>query len=200
MDRKQLMESVKAQMPAKRWEHTLGVMESAVMLARQYGCDPDKAYLAAILHDVCKFWPVKDQESIIRENGLPADLLDYDKELWHSFAGAFVAQRDYGIDDEEILDAIRYHTSGRAGMTLLEKVVCLADYIEPGRDFPGVNNIREIAEHSVEKALVAAFDGTIRFLLEKGKKVYPLTMLSRNSLIDEIKRQEQAAGNLDKVQ
>ncbi|UQZ86940.1 putative nicotinate-nucleotide adenylyltransferase [Paenibacillus konkukensis] len=186
MDRKQLMESVKAQMPSKRWEHTLGVMETAVMLARRYGCDPEKAYLAAILHDVCKYWPVKDQGDVIRDNGLSADLLDYDKELWHAAAGAFVAKRDYGIDDEEILDAIRYHTSGRAGMSLLEKVVCLADYIEPGRDFPGVNNIREIAEHSVEKALIAGFDGTIRFLLDKGKKVYPLTIIARNSLIEEI--------------
>ncbi|MFE5319985.1 bis(5'-nucleosyl)-tetraphosphatase (symmetrical) YqeK [Paenibacillus sp. NPDC056579] len=191
MDRKQLMEAVKAQMPAKRWEHTLGVMETAVLLARQYGCDQEKAYLAAIAHDVCKYWPVKEQESIIRDNHLSDDLLDYDKELWHAPAGAFVAERDYGITDEDVLNAIRFHTSGRVGMSLLEKVVCLADYIEPGRDFPGVNNIREIAEHSVEKALVAGFDGTIRFLLEKGKKIYPLTVLTRNALLEEIKRLEE---------
>jgi len=190
MDRNKLIEAVKAQMPTRRWEHTLGVMETSVMLARQYGCDPDKAYIAAILHDVCKYWPVKEQESVLRDNGLSTDLLDYDKELWHAPAGAIVAKRDYGIDDEEVLNAIRYHTSGRVGMSLLEKVVCLADYIEPGRDFPGVNNIREIAEHSVEKALVAGFDGTIRFLLDKGRKIYPLTVLTRNSLIEEIGRQD----------
>ncbi|NOU95512.1 HD domain-containing protein [Paenibacillus sp. LMG 31456] len=192
MDRKQLIEAVKSQMPGKRWEHTLGVMEAAVLLARKYGCDPDKAYTAAILHDVVKYWPVKDQGDIIRNNGLPADLLDYDKEIWHAPAGAFVAQRDYGMDDEEVLDAIRYHTTGRERMTLMDKVVCLADYIEPGRDFPGVHNIREIAEHSIERALLTAFDGTILFLLEKGKKVYPLTILARNGLIDELKQQEQA--------
>jgi predicted HD superfamily hydrolase involved in NAD metabolism len=185
MDRKQLIDAVKAQMPAKRWEHTLGVMETAVLLARAYGCDADKAHLAALLHDVCKYWPVNDQRDMIRDNGLPADLLDYDKELWHAHAGAFIAQRDYGIDDEEVLDAIRYHTTGRKLMTLLEKVVCLADFMEPGRDFPGVHNIREIAEHNVDKALLAAFDGTIIFLLEKGKKVYPLTIEARNRLIDE---------------
>jgi len=190
MDRKQLIEAVKSQMPAKRWEHTLGVMETSVILARRYGCDPEKAYTAAILHDVCKFWPVQEQAKVIRENNLPQDLLDYDKELWHAHAGAFIAKRDYGIGDEEILDAIRYHTSGRQGMSLLEKVVCLADYIEPGRDFPGVHNIREIAEHSVEKALLYAFDGTIRFLLDKGRKVYPLTIHARNGLVDEIKLSE----------
>lgn len=190
MERKQLIEGVKAQMPAKRWEHTLGVMETSVWLARKYGCDADKAYIASILHDVCKYWPVHEQAKVIREQGLPQDLLDYDKELWHAHAGAYIAKRDYGIDDEDILDAIRYHTSGREHMTLLEKVVCLADYMEPGRDFPGVHNIREIAEHSVEKALLTAFDGTIRFLLEHGKKVYPQTLYARNGLIDEIKRSE----------
>lgn len=190
MERKQMIEAVKAQMPAKRWEHTLGVMETSVILARRYGCDPEQAYTASILHDVCKYWPVQEQAAVIRDNGLPQDLLDYDKELWHAHAGAFVAQRDFGIKDEGILDAIRYHTSGREQMSLLEKVVCLADYIEPGRDFPGVHIIREIAEHSVEKALLTAFDGTIRFLLEKGKKVYPLTIYARNGLLEEIKRSE----------
>jgi predicted HD superfamily hydrolase involved in NAD metabolism len=187
MNRKQLIESVKKQMPASRWEHTLGVMETAVLLARSYEADADKAHLAAVLHDVCKYWPVKDQGDVILDHGLPADLLDYDKEIWHAHAGAFIAQRDYGVNDEEVLDAIRYHTTGRQHMTLLDKVVCLADYIEPGRDFPGVHTIREIAEHSVERALLAAFDGTIRLLLEKGRKVYPLTIEARNSLVDELK-------------
>ncbi|NHN30981.1 bis(5'-nucleosyl)-tetraphosphatase (symmetrical) YqeK [Paenibacillus agricola] len=188
MNRKQLIDAVKEQMPAKRWEHTLGVMETAVMLARVYGCDADQAHLAAVLHDVCKYWPVKEQGDVIRENGLPADLLEYDKEIWHAHAGAFIAKRDYEVNDEAVLDTIRYHTTGRKQMTLLEKIVCLADYIEPGRDFPGVERIRELAEHSVDKALLVAFDGTILFLLEKGKKVYPLTIEARNSLIDDLKQ------------
>jgi len=71
-------------------------------------------------------------------------------------------------------------------MSLLDKIVCLADYIEPGRDFPGVHNIRELAQHSLEKALIAGFDSTIRFLLDQGKRVYPLTMLARNGLIQEL--------------
>lgn len=193
MKREDIIESVRSQMPERRWQHTLGVMETAIKLAGRYGADPDKAELAAILHDVCKYWPVEEQARIIREHGLPADLLDYDKELWHAHAGAFVAKDRYGVADEEVLDAIRYHTSGRERMTLLDKVVCLADYIEPGRDFPNVNNIREIAEHSLEKALIAGFSGTIAFLLERGKKIYPLTMQARNSLIDEVKLKEEHA-------
>lgn len=186
MKREQLIAAVKEQMPEKRWLHTLGVMETSVILANRFGADPVKADLAAILHDYCKYWPVQEQANIIRKNGLPQDLLDYDKELWHSHAGAYIAQTKFGISDEEVLGAIRYHTSGRENMTLLDKVVCLADYMEPGRDFPGVHNIREIAEHSLEKALIAGFDSTISFLLSKGKRIYPLTVLTRNDLIEQI--------------
>lgn len=186
MKREKLIAAVKEQMPERRWLHTLGVMETSVILAKRFGGDPVKADLAAILHDYCKYWPVQEQAKIIRENGLPQDLLDFDKELWHSHAGAFIAQSQFGIQDEEILDAIRYHTSGRERMTLLDKIVCLADYMEPGREFPGVELIREEAKTSLEKALVVGFDSTIRFLIEKGKRIYPLTILTRNDLIQQI--------------
>lgn len=189
-NRDQLMAAVKAEMPERRWTHTLGVMETSVLLAERFGCDPVRAELAAILHDLAKYWPTKRMETIIREEGLPSDLLDYDKELWHAPVGAFVAARDYGIDDIEVLDAIRYHTSGREGMTLMDKIVCLADYMEPGRDFPGVHKIREIAEHSVEKALIAGFDSTISYLLQQGKRIYPLTVAARNDLIQQTREAE----------
>lgn len=181
--REELIASVSAGMPAKRWKHVEGVMESAVILARRYGADPVKADLAALLHDLAKFWPVEEQEAVMRENGLNPELLEHDKQLLHAEVGAFVACRDYGVEDEEVLDAIRYHTSGRIGMTLLDKIVCLADYIEPGREFPGVEKIRELAESNLEEALVAGFDSTIAFLLEKGKPIFPLTVLARNDLI-----------------
>ncbi|GIP35887.1 bis(5'-nucleosyl)-tetraphosphatase (symmetrical) YqeK [Paenibacillus sp. J2TS4] len=190
MNRDQLISLVKEQMPLKRWEHTAGVMKTAVQLAERYGADPVQADLAALLHDYCKYWPIERQRKIIEDNEkeLSPDLLLYDKPLWHAPAGAWVAERQLGITDSAVLDAIRYHTSGRPGMTLLDKVVCLADYIEPGRDFPEVNKIRELAEHSLEIALIAGFDSTISFLLQKGQKVYPLTIMARNSLIDEISR------------
>jgi predicted HD superfamily hydrolase involved in NAD metabolism len=192
MNREQLIEAVKSQMPEKRWVHTQGVMATAVKLAKQYGADPVKADMAAILHDYCKYWPTQEQAKIIRDHDLPQDLLDYEKELWHSHAGAYVAQAEFGIEDEEVLDAIRYHTSGRENMTLLDKVVCLADYMEPGRDFPGVERIRELAESSLEKALIAGFDSTIGFLLSKGKQIYPLTILTRNNLLQEGKADKES--------
>ncbi|MFC0215852.1 bis(5'-nucleosyl)-tetraphosphatase (symmetrical) YqeK [Paenibacillus chartarius] len=187
--REAIMEAVQAQMPDKRWRHTLGVMETSVILARRFGADPVKAELAAILHDVCKYWPVDKQAETVRSDPeLPQDMLEYEKELWHAPAAVVVAREQFGVNDREVLDAILYHTSGREKMTLLDKIVCLADYIEPGRDFPAVHKIREIAEHNVEKALVAGFDSTISFLLEQGKRIYPLTVSARNGLLMEIKQ------------
>jgi len=181
----EMMAAVEREMPAKRWRHTLGVVDAAVALAGRYGADPLKARVAAILHDVAKFWPIERQRQAIVDDGAPEglDTLDYDKELWHSHAGAFAAKRDFGVDDEEVLDAIRYHTSGRVGMTLLDKIVCLADYIEPGRDFPGVDRLRELSATSLETALVAGFDGTIVHLVQQRKRIYPLTVESRNDLL-----------------
>ena len=183
MERNALLEAVRSQMPEKRWNHTLGVMETSVLLAKRFGADPEKADLAAILHDVAKYWPVDRMAVTIRDGGLPAALLEQDKELWHAPVGAYVAAEEYGIADEDVLNAIRYHTSGREGRSKLEMVVCLADYMEPGRSFPGVDKIRELAEHSLERALVAGFDSTVAHLLEKGKRIDPLTILARNDLI-----------------
>ncbi|MFD1138247.1 bis(5'-nucleosyl)-tetraphosphatase (symmetrical) YqeK [Paenibacillus urinalis] len=185
--RDDLIKAVSEQMPPQRWKHTQGVMETAVILAERFGADPRKADLAAILHDVAKYWPVNEMEKVIRDNGLNQDLLLHDKQLWHSEVGAFVAERDYGVTDSEVLNAIKWHTSGRVNMSLLDKVVCLADYIEPGRDFPGVHNIRELAEHSLEEALLAGFDGTITHLISLKKVIYPLTLFTRNDLIAQLK-------------
>jgi predicted HD superfamily hydrolase involved in NAD metabolism len=173
-------------MPARRWTHVEGVMATSVSLAERYGADPVKADLAALLHDLAKFWPIERQEAVMLEHELNPELLEYDKQLLHSEVAAFVAEHEYGIDDPEVLDAIRYHTSGRVGMTLLDKIVCLADYMEPGRNFPGVERIRELAEHNLEQALVAGFDSTISFLIEKKKIIFPLTVLARNDLVRQL--------------
>ncbi|MDF2834396.1 MAG: phosphohydrolase [Paenibacillus sp.] len=186
MDRQRIIDKVRAEMPERRWIHTEGVMAASVILANRYGEDPARAELAAILHDVAKYWAVDRQAGVIRDNGLPQDVLAYDKELWHAPVGAWVAEREFGVTDEGVLDAIRYHTSGRRAMTKLDKVVWLADYIEPGRDFPGVGDIRTLAEQSLERAVLAGLDGTIGFLIAKGKRIYPLTVEARNGLIEEL--------------
>jgi predicted HD superfamily hydrolase involved in NAD metabolism len=192
-----LREATRAQMPEKRWRHTLGVVDAALELTSRFGGDPAKAELAALLHDYAKAWPIARQEEAIREHGLPQELLDYDKELWHAHVGAWAVQTEHGITNEEVLNAIRYHTSGRENMTHLEKIVCLADYIEPGRDYPGVHKIRQLAEHNLEEALTAGLDSTIALLLERGQRIFPLSVLARNDLIgrrNEHKRKENNGG------
>jgi predicted HD superfamily hydrolase involved in NAD metabolism len=183
MNLEHMISQVQKQMPAMRWNHTVGVMATAVKLAERFHGDVQKAELAALLHDYCKYWAIDRQRQVMREQQLSSDLLDYDKQLWHAPVAAFVVKAELGIANEEVLDAIRYHTSGRENMTQLDKIVCLADYMEPGRDFPEVNNIRKLAEDSLDKALIAGFDSTISFLISKGERIYPLTLIARNSLI-----------------
>lgn len=180
MDKTKALELVRQQLPEKRYIHTLGVVQSAKELAQRYGVNMDKAELAAIYHDYAKYRPLDEMEKIIKEHNLPADLLTANTELWHAPVGAVLVQEEAGVEDEEILSAIRYHTSGRIGMTELEKVIYLADYIEPGRSFPGVDEVRAIAEQSLDDAVMKAIGNTIAFLISKQQMIYPDTLHAYN--------------------
>lgn len=176
MDRDLLLEKVKKVLRPDRFQHTLGVVETALQLAERFGADQTKAEAAAILHDYAKYYPLEEMKRIISSvEGMPQDLLDYSPEVWHAFVGAYLVQKELGIEDEEVLAAIRYHTTGRPHMTVLEKVVFLADYIEPGRDFPGVEEVRQLALTDLDQAICQALKRTIDFLEGNNKKVYPLT-------------------------
>lgn len=183
MEREQALKIVKTQLTEHRYQHTLGVMDTAIILARRFGTDEKKAELAAIFHDYAKFRPKDEMKEIIVTQGLPEDLLEYNTELWHAPVGAFLAEHEAGIKDHEVLDAIRFHTSGRRGMTKLEKVIYLADYIEPGRHFPGVEEVREIAKVNLNDALIKAVQNTITFLMKKNQAIYPETFHTYNDLI-----------------
>ncbi|MBT2656743.1 bis(5'-nucleosyl)-tetraphosphatase (symmetrical) YqeK [Bacillus sp. ISL-18] len=183
MERQKALDIVKVQLTEHRYQHTLGVMETAISLAEKYGADVKKAEIAAIFHDYAKFRPKDEMKEIIMSQGLPQDLLLYNTELWHAPVGAYLVGKEAGVSDNEVLDAIRYHTSGRPNMTLLEKVIYLADYIEPGRHFPGVEEVREIAKENLEKALVKAIQNTILFLMKKNQTIYPETFYTYNDLI-----------------
>ena len=144
--RELLMQKVQMQMSERRFRHVLGVEETAVALAAKYGADEAKASIAALTHDYAKERPNDEFELIIRRDGFDLALLNYGNEIWHGLVGADIVQRELAIDDEEILQAIRVHTTGAAKMSLLDKIIYVADYIEPGRDFPGVKEAREIAQ------------------------------------------------------
>jgi predicted HD superfamily hydrolase involved in NAD metabolism len=184
MNKDEMLQIVKNQLTEHRYQHTLGVVETAVQLAERYGVDQKKAEVAAIFHDYAKFRKAEEMAEIISKSlDIPKDLLDYDKELWHAPVGAYLVKHEVGITDEEVLDAIRFHTTGRVGMSGLEKVVCLADYIEPGRHFPGVEDVRELAKQDLNKALAQSLSNTIQFLEKRNHKVYPLTKAAYEKLI-----------------
>jgi predicted HD superfamily hydrolase involved in NAD metabolism len=183
MNRRQALELVKVQLTEHRYVHTIGVMETAIELANRFGADEKKAELAAIFHDYAKFRSKEEMKKIIVEQELPSDLLLHNEELWHAPVGAYLVEREAGIKDLEILNAIRFHTSGRPNMTLLEKIIYVADYIEPGRHFPGVEEVRDMAKESLNEALIKAIQNTIVFLMKKKQPIYPDTFLTYNDLV-----------------
>lgn len=183
MDRKEALELVREKLTEHRYIHTVGVMESAIELAGKFGANQEKAEIAGIFHDYAKFRDKSEMEQIIINENMPKDLLMHSKELWHAPVGAYLVRQEVGIEDPEILSAIRFHTSGRPDMNKLEKVIFLADYIEPNRQFPGVEEVRELAKVDLDKAIIMALQNTIKFLVKQNQAIYPDTIDTYNWLI-----------------
>ena len=184
MERKAALEVVKKQLTDHRYLHTLGVVETAIQLAEKYGEDIKKAELAAIFHDYAKFRSKDEMKNIILEQeDMPEILLRYNSELWHAPVGAYLVEKEVGVEDRDVLNAIKYHTSGRVNMSLLEKIIYVADYIEPGRHFPGVEEVRELAQQELNSALIKSLQNTITFLLKKNQAIFPDTIETYNSLV-----------------
>ncbi|WP_226667321.1 bis(5'-nucleosyl)-tetraphosphatase (symmetrical) YqeK [Metabacillus litoralis] len=183
MERDKALKIVEKQLTEHRYVHTIGVMETATYLAEKYNENVEKAELSAIFHDYAKFRSKEEMKQIISEQKFSPLLLEYNSELWHAPVGAFLVEKEVGIKDHAILDAIKFHTSGRPYMSLLEKIIYVADYIEPGRHFPGVDEVRELAEINIDKALIKSLQNTIMFLLKKNQAVYPDTIQTYNWLV-----------------
>ncbi|WP_050615840.1 bis(5'-nucleosyl)-tetraphosphatase (symmetrical) YqeK [Bacillus testis] len=183
MNREKAMQIVKEQLPEKRYLHSVRVMETAVQLAERFQDDAKKAEMAGIFHDYAKYRPQEELKKIIEEQNMPKELLDFHSELWHGPAGAYLVEQEAGIADKDVLSAITYHTTGRQGMTQLEKIVFLADYIEPGRQFPGLDEVREAAKEDLDEAVLMALRNTISFLMSKRSTIYPDTFHAYNDLV-----------------
>ncbi|MCX7570461.1 bis(5'-nucleosyl)-tetraphosphatase (symmetrical) YqeK [Tumebacillus sp. DT12] len=185
MNEQSMQELVRQAISPARFCHVEGVVQTADELARRFGVDPDQARQAAWAHDYAREWPVDRWYEVAKERGVDEQFFAV-AELLHGHIAAAMLPELFGIDNEDVANAVRYHTSGRVGMSALEKVVCLADYIEPGRTFPAVEDLRKLAEQDLDLALASAFDNTIRFLLDRQKPIFPLTVLARNHLWKEI--------------
>lgn len=167
---KKLRKKVKDVMTKARYEHTLGVEFKAASLAMRYGVDIDKAEIAGLLHDCAKC--IDDEDKFDDCKKYKIELTDVEKRnpfLIHSKLGAVYANKLYGIDDEEVISAIRFHTTGKPDMTLLEKIIFIADYIEPGRDkAPNLKEIRQMAFIDIDEAMYMILKDTLDYL-DKGE-------------------------------
>ena len=168
----------------RRYNHSLAVAKQAVRLAERYGADRERAELAGILHDCCKEMKSDSLLHILRGSGI---ILDNDflvsRGIWHAFAAAEWVQREYGIRDEAVISAIRWHTTGRAGMTLLDKVVYLADLTSEDRDYPDVNLARAIVLRDLDEAMRYALAFFIKEAAGNLEVIYPRTLAAYNDIL-----------------
>ena len=174
---KDLKKDLKREMDDSRYEHTLGVMYTSAALAMRYEYDMERAMLAGLMHDCAKCIPNAKKLKLAEKNGLEITELERNNPfMLHAKVGAMLAKVKYDIDDEEVLGAIRWHTTGKPNMNLLEKIVYVADYIEARRDkAEDLPVIRRLAFEDLDEALYQILEGTLNYLGSKGAFVDPMT-------------------------
>ena len=166
----------------RRIPHVLGTEQEAIRLAERYGADVEKARVAALLHDCTKKLDMPAQLALCGQYGIALDELEQKAlKLLHSKTGAAIARDVFCVDDE-VYSAIWYHTTGHADMTTLEKIIYLADYIEPSRDFPGVDTLRKVCYEDLDKGLLLGLEMTIEEMTAMGNPVHRATVEARDWL------------------
>lgn len=175
---------LKARLSKKRYTHSLNVAHEAQRLAELYGEDPEKAYFAGLMHDVCKELPAEEQEELVRASSFAVSKEELvTKPVWHGIAGAYFLQVRMGVTDPDVLNAVRYHTVGRAGMTRLEEIVYLADLISEDRTYDGVEQMRQLCLTSINAAMLEGIRFSIETTLKKGGYLSPVTVEAYNQYI-----------------
>lgn len=177
MNKKEIKKHLKQVLKPGRYEHTLGVEYTCTCLAMRYGYDLEKADMAGLLHDCAKCLSDKEKLAMCKENKIPVSKTEKQNPgLLHAKLGAFLARREYDIEDKEILSAISCHTTGKPEMSLLDKIVFIADYIEPNRDqAPNLDKIRQLAFTDLDECLIFILEQTLSYLEEIGACMDPMT-------------------------
>ena len=174
---------IKSKLSTYRFNHSVEVAKSAVYLSEKYGGDSDKMYIAGLLHDVLKESDREETFYYVDKYMIPLTVLEETTpKLWRAIVGAEYIRNELGIDDDEIITAVRYHTTGRKDMTLSEKILFIADFISADRDYNGAGEMRERAEISLECAMDMGLSFTITDLVEKGRPVHPDTVDAYNDI------------------
>lgn len=184
-DLKKAEDILRSRVNEKRYAHCLGVAKTAVYLAEKYGADPKKAEIAGLLHDITKNLSNSEQIVYCRENGIPLDgneLLA--PQVIHAKTAEFFVRTELGLSDEEILSAIRYHTTGRAEMTLLDKIIYVSDFIEPTRDYSDVDHYRALADENLDTALLEGLKWIICNAVTNNKPMHPAAIEMFNNLVN----------------
>ncbi len=173
----------------KRKKHIEGVRKTAVYLADKYGEDREKADTAALFHDMFRGLSADVLNYYVKHLNLDSKYLD-NVNLAHGKIAAIIMERDYGITDPDIIHAVSYHTTGRAGMSKLEKIVYIADAIEPGRSYPGVNDLRKAADTDLDQACLLSLSRTIDYVRSQGKYLDEDTLRARDDLLSKNVQEE----------
>jgi predicted HD superfamily hydrolase involved in NAD metabolism len=181
MTREEMMKKLKSSLTEKRYNHSLNVMDTCVELAKMHDIDTEKAAIAGLLHDCAKDIKGESALRLCSELGIePDDIERVQPVLLHGILGKNLAQMAYGIYDEVILKAIEFHTTGCENMDMMGKIVYIADWIEPARNFPGINKLRKLAFRDIERAVSLSLDMSLKDIIRKGKLIHPNTIKARN--------------------
>lgn len=184
LSREEIKEYLAENLEGKRYKHVLGVAETAKKLAALNEIDENAAEIAGLAHDVAKNMSKEDMYNVIKENNIIlSEVEKRNKSLWHSIIAPVIAREKLGIENIEILNSLRWHTTGKENMTVLEKIIYIADMIEPTRDFPGVEELRKITFEDLDNGVFAGLNQSMKFLLEKNQLMDENTVKARNYLL-----------------
>lgn len=179
----EFLEELQKHLQPARLYHSINVAKEAKKLALHYGADAEKAYTAGLLHDIMKNTPETELLNFFRENDIILTRTErVSRKTWHAIAGEAYCRLVLSVADSEILSAIRWHTTARAGMTLLDKVIFIADFISADREYNGVERMREKAYVSLESAMLEGLQFTLAELVENGWAVHEDSLAAYNEL------------------
>ncbi|MDR3156655.1 MAG: bis(5'-nucleosyl)-tetraphosphatase (symmetrical) YqeK [Lactobacillales bacterium] len=181
--RDELLSKVEESMSEKRFSHVLGTQETAIQLAKRFGADVEKASIAGLVHDYAKERPNEEMIRVIVENHLGEDIIPFGNQIWHGIAGIVLIEKELGIRDSEILQAVYVHTTGSSNMSLIDKIIYVADYIEPHRHFEDVSEVRRLAEVDLDEVVKYETEHTLLRLIKEKRAIYPKTIETFNRYV-----------------
>lgn len=178
------IELLKGMLDDYRFKHSLAVANQAVYLAEKYGADKEKAYLAGLLHDITKNFSNEEQLQFFESSAIMLTSAERASEkVWHAISAASFIEKELNITDREIIDAVRYHTTGRENMSLLQKVIYIADFTSSDRNYPDVDILRSLVEKDLDEGIIYALRYTILSLGNKTQVIHPDTLKAYNQLL-----------------